>query len=494
MTELPKDIGTSKEVRSKTVCGLYDNNREALGWAIDVVPRGVTIVGNVVFSSTALLTLAKQAAGCETELQPGQIKLPECTKTVYGIRPSSLLTTIMLAVGLCSALLMPIVGAIIDHTSYRRAGGRISAVVMTIITFFQIFISEDTWFFISILQVISAFFYIVHSLMAMAYLPELTDDNKLLTKYTGTYTAWQYGGMVIYLIGIVAAQTIFSITSEVISARIAQIVSFIISLTFFSYAWSVLFRARPVSQIIPENQWILTAGFRKLWRTATTILMKNVSIKWFLVSLAFTESGVSSFSTVAITFLSDQLQFSSSENGIAILLLLFGTIPGALLSTRVSEKLNPVKSLQIALFIWVINTIIAALTLKGPEQGDFTYAFALIWGIATGWTYPMERTIYCTIIPKGQEAEMMGVYSCTTQIISWLPPLVFTALNEAGVNMRVSIASLCIFFGISFGVLFIVEKDYDSAVEKVNNSNVSSEEKVIVVEDGEKSIADRNDE
>ena len=471
-----------KPLGEKTCCGVFDNNREALAWAVDVIPRGVIIMGNVVFAGPALLTLAKRAAGCQTELRPGQLVLEECLNTVKGIRPSSLLTTILTAVGLCTALLMPMIGAIIDHTKYRRAAGRWSALIMTIVTFLQIFISEETWFFIAILNVISAFFYIAHALVAMAYLPELTDDNKKLTKYTGNFTALQYAGMVIYIVGMVAVQQIASIKDEVQAASIAQAVSFVVSLVCFGYAW-ILFRARPASQKVPDHQFLVTAGFKKLWHTATTTVIKNVSIKWFLVSLACTEAAVSSFSTVAVTFMSEVLNFSSQENGIAILVLLIGTVPGALISTVAAERLNPVRSLQIALFIWILNTFLAALIIKGPGQNVALYIFSLIWGLATGWTYPMERTIYCTIIPKGQEAELMGVYLCTSTIIQWLPPLVFTAINEAGINMRVSIATLCFFFGISFIVLFIVGRDYDNAVEKVKrgsevSTDVDSEEDI----------------
>lgn len=146
----------------------------------------------------------------------------------------------------------------------------------------------------------------------MAYLPELTDDNKKLTKYTGNFTALQYAGMVIYIVGMVAVQQIASIKDEVQAASIAQAVSFVVSLVCFGYAW-ILFRARPASQKVPDHQFLVTAGFKKLWHTATTTVIKNVSIKWFLVSLACTEAAVSSFSTVAVTFMSEVLNFSSQD-------------------------------------------------------------------------------------------------------------------------------------------------------------------------------------
>jgi hypothetical protein len=42
-------------------------------------------------------------------------KIPECNETVYGIKPSSLLTTYTMVVGVISSATLPLIGAIIDH-------------------------------------------------------------------------------------------------------------------------------------------------------------------------------------------------------------------------------------------------------------------------------------------------------------------------------------------------------------------------------------------
>jgi len=458
------DVNAELSIKEKTFCGLYGGNREAFGWALDVIPRGLTLIGNVVFTNTALLRLARIAAGCQVDLEEGQIELPECTNTVYGIRPSSLLTTLMTAIGICSALLMPIVGATIDHTKYRRAVGRISAIIMTGVTFCQIYISQQTWFFIAICQVISAFFFIVHTLAALAYLPELTDDTNLLTKWTGSFTAIQYGFMTIYLIAVVALQIVFQL-EEIQTARLAQSISFVVSSLFFGYSWVFCFKPRPISSQIPENEFLILAGFRKLYKTGKTFVAKNDCLKYFLVSVAFTEAAVSSFTTVAITFMTYKLQFSSNQNGLSIFCLLIGTCPGAWLSTKAAEKWSPVRSFQCALFLWIVNTLVFSFVVKGPEHANVSYIFGFIWGLATGWTYPMERLIYCTIIPKGQEAELMGVYICNASILSWLPPLVFTAMNESGISMNISFASLSFFFLFAFLCQIKVGRNYENAVE-----------------------------
>jgi MFS-type transporter involved in bile tolerance (Atg22 family) len=40
------------------------------------------------------------------------------------------------------------------------------------------------------------------------------------------------------------------------------------------------------------------------------------------------------------------------------------------------------------------------------------------------------------LIPRGQEAEMMGLFIFVGQALVWLPPLFFGVLNEAGASMK----------------------------------------------------------
>ena len=39
------------------------------------------------------------------------------------------------------------------------------------------------------------------------------------------------------------------------------------------------------------------------------------------------------------------------------------------------------------------------------------------------------------IVPAGQESELSGFFLYCTQILSWLPNLIFTVMNEASINL-----------------------------------------------------------
>lgn len=429
-------------------------------------------MGAAVFVSTALLKLAKEAAGCETESPNNDdaYVVPECNEKIFGMRPTSLLTNIVMISGLASASLMPLVGSLIDHTPYRRMVGRVSAICLAFLIFLQIYALRYAWFLAAVIQVAVAFLYSVHLCAVYAYLPELTHNTETLVAYTSRFTAAQYGASVAFLLTMVGILRIAGIGygQEVLAAQVSQTSVFLLVSVFFGIAWSGLFKKREASQSVPEGTTLINAGFVKLFRTAREISTYHRALKWFLVSAAMTQSATTSFSSIAITYMTDQLHFGPGENAIAILLLLIFAVPGAKLAQILTRWITPIQSLKCCLLLWMIATASASFVLRGKGQEMAAYAFAVVWGLCMGWVYPTEKALYCSIIPGGQDAELMGVYICACQIFSWLPPFVFTAMNEAGFSMRAGLFSLSGYYFVSFAVLHTLIGNYGDAVQHAN--------------------------
>ena len=447
----------------------YGGNVEALGWALDGIGRSVSFIAAAVFVGTALLNLAKQAAGCETEIPEGETTLPECNGKVYGIRPSSLLTTYSTVVGLVSSAMLPLVGSFIDHSRHRREAGRITALLLCVLLVPLVFVSEKTWFALAIILLIVAFLGWIHTSVAFAYLPELTDDETELVKLTASFTIVQYASTFIFLVVMIGLLYILGLTDdEVVSARIAQSVSAVVTSIVFVWAWT-LFGERPAFQEVPPGSSIWSAGFKKVYHTTIRIYRNFSSLKWFFVGIAFGEAASQSLATIAITYLTDVMALNSTENGIAILLLFIGSVPGALISKKFALCLNALWSAKVSVGIMAAITGLAALFLTGPGQQVRVYCIAFGWGIGTGWKYTAERCIVCQIIPEGQDAELMGYYLFAGQILIWLPSLIFTIINEQGVNMRIGIASVGGFFLVALFAYFLMGT-YAEAIRIANEN------------------------
>ena len=317
-TTMPSTVTTDRDDETKADHSSTQEDDEVLGWTMDAAARGVAIMGTAVFVSSELLKLAKEAAGCSTDLQ-GEAWMGECYNRIHGMRPSSILTNIVMIVGLCSAVMMPFIGSIIDHTPYRRAVGSFSAACMVFFILLQMIVLQERWFSAAILQIFIAFSYTVHLCAVYAYLPELTDNQEKMVQYAAKFSAAQYSGSVGFLIVMIGILSWINKGDRFNTATLSQTVVFIICGSCFGYAWTRLFRPRPASQVVPENRTLLSSGFWKIYETGQTILLYHSAIKWFLVAAAFSEAATTTFSTIAITYMTEQLGFDSRENGIAIL-------------------------------------------------------------------------------------------------------------------------------------------------------------------------------
>jgi MFS-type transporter involved in bile tolerance (Atg22 family) len=411
-----------------------------------------------------MLRLAKEAAGCQTTVPEGETKVPECDGKVYGIRPSSLLTTYTIVIGIASAALMPLMGSIVDYTTKRRLLGRIWATAYTVLFIPQCFISESTWFMVAILQVIISFLGWGHSLLVYAYLPELSDDEQTLNKFTANFTVVEFSSTVIFLGTIVGLASIFGIQdNDVATARLGHSIAFLISAACFAISWT-LFKRKPASHSLSPNASLWTEGFKQVWRTSVRIHRRYPSLRWFYIAAALGNAAVNSLAIIALTYLTDTLLMTSFENGIAFIILLLGSIPGGLLSGwYISRSHNAVGSSILSTFILIVNTSLAPAILTGPGQQVRAFCIAALWGAGAGWKTTSDKLLASMLIPSGQDAELMGMFLFSGQSLVWIPPLIFTGMNEAGVSQRANVAFLNVYFVLSV-IAYLCMGDYRAAV------------------------------
>jgi len=454
---------------------LYHGNEEALAWALDGVGRAVPFIGSGAFFGTALIRIAKEAAGCATEPPFGETLIPPCDEKIYGIKPSSILTTYTMIVGVSSAALLPVMGAIIDYTPHRLIVGQVVSALFCILLLPQIFLNEDNFFALAMVQVVNSVVGWAQTAITYAYLPELTPDELVLNDYTRSYTMAFFLSMVVYLAIVIGGVSIAGDgDDDILTVRVGMSLAFVVSVALLSLSWTKLFGSRDRMHKLPDDRSLWTAGFVQLWNTSKHIAINYRALKWFYVAIAMSDAGLQALATISVTYLTDTLQFSARENGIAILLILLGSVPGAALSNFVTRKLDPIKSSNLALVALMIVTSAAAFILKEPGQQMETYLIAFVWGIGTGWKWTCDRLVASSIIPDGQDAELMGVFLFSGQCLSWIPPLVFTAINESGVDQRIGLASLNGFFLLSM-LCYFLTRGYAIARQEVDRESAFSD-------------------
>ena len=119
----------------------------------------------------------------------------------------------------------------------------------------------------------------------------------------------------------------------------------------------------------------------------------------------------------------------------------------------------------------IVDVAFFVTFLTGPGQQLGAYIMFCFIGVAGGWKYTMDRLISSSIIPEGQDTELMGLYLFSGQCLSWLPLMVFTIMNESHISLRISTATLVVYIVISLIFLCMIGT-YANARAEVNRDTV----------------------
>jgi UMF1 family MFS transporter len=115
-------------------------------------------------------------------------------------------------------------------------------------------------------------------------------------------------------------------------------------------------------------------------------------------------------------------------------------------------------------------TALMSVFVRGPEQLHLFYLLSAAIGVIFGWLVATERVLFCTLAPVGQEAEMMGLILCVHSAAAWLPPLLFSVINEAGFSLQWALASQDVIYGLAI-VTSLGVGNYETAVQQARDTS-----------------------
>jgi UMF1 family MFS transporter len=415
-----------------------------------------------IFLATAFIYLASEQAGCLDE--EGEV-LDSCDERVHGQSPTALIANIAVFSGLLSAFFMPFAGAAVDYTPYRRRIGAAVAALMMCIQAAQIATISSTWFAMAILQAINGFLYQVQILSSYAYLPEICLDvgESTMVQFNAAFTMVQFGAQALFLLVVTAFGLGFDF-DDVQTGHLGQAVNTVWSGFFFAISWWMM-PSVPASHELPQGRTLLTQSFVQVWDTSKHIWRNYAhSLRWFFLALVFAESAVNAFTTLSVVFLDEQIGMSGSEIGVFFIIALLGTLPGSAAGAWITHRSNPNISWRLSMLTTVVVAIVGAFLLD-EDRKAISYVWGLCIGICLGWFYPVENTFFSMLLPKGQEAELAGFYVYSTQVLGWLPPLIFSILVEQDVNQKFGILALQGFFVIAILILSLIPSWKQAVVE-----------------------------
>ena len=203
---------------------------------------------------------------------------------------------------------------------------------------------------------------------------------------------------------------------------------------------------------VPERS-ILTNGFyelKKVW-----IQLKHYPIlKRYLTSFFFYNMGVQTVMYLATYFASGELQLTTTQLIITVLIIQLVAIGGALIFSRISDRIGNIKTLSILILIW-IGICIFAYFVRTANQ---FYGLAFTVGMVMGGIQSMSRSTYSKLLPPTKDtASYFSFYDVCDKIGTVIGTLSFGYVSEFFGGMRNSVLALMVFFIIGGILLLFVD-------------------------------------
>ena len=348
--------------------------------------------------------------------------------------------------------------------------------MIVVIQAIQIGTIASTWFPMAILQAIAGFLYMVLILAIFAYQPDLARQvgEAKMTKFQGNFGSLQFGLEVVFLVVAWGLSVLLKFNGggedAVRLAHVTQAMDVIWSIPTGILTWRLLPHV-PASRTLPEKQRLWSAGFKQNWQTVKRIHRDfRKSLFLFLVGSIFAEASAAAFTSVAVIYLAEVIGLSSSQVAIFFIVALIAFVPGTQLASVVASKINPKNSLIISLTLLAIVSIVGAMTLgKGTVVGAYVWGCAV--GILLGWFYPTEAVVFALCLPKGQDSELAGFFVYSTQILVWLPPLIFSALVNAGIDQNWGVVAVAV-FGLIGVAVFCLMPSWSQVLAEVGKHDI----------------------
>jgi UMF1 family MFS transporter len=253
----------------------------------------------------------------------------------------------------------------------------------------------------------------------------------------------------------------FGISDATFPARLSFL---LVGVWWFGFAQMSL---RRLPNSIPagggQSRGLLTSGYRelqKVWQQLTHIPV----LKRFLVSFFFYNMGVQTVMLAATLYGKSELGIPTQNLIIAILLIQLIAVPGAIIISRLSEKIGNFQALIVCVIVW-IGICYGGYIL--PHKGVYEfYALAAVVGFVMGGIQALSRSTYSKLMPVTRDtASFFSFFDVTEKIAIVIGMFSFGFINELTGSQRSSVLALMVFFIIGLLLLF-----YTLAAKKLRQS------------------------
>lgn len=257
-----------------------------------------------------------------------------------------------------------------------------------------------------------------------------------------------------------------TITGEAnyLNVRIAFLLT---GIWWFGFALIPLSRL-PKPPVTDKPNRALAAGYlelKKVWQEVKHLPV----LKRFLASFFFYNMGVQTVMLVAALYGKSELGIPLDNLIISIIIIQLVAIPGAIVISRLSERIGNLRALMICVAFWVGDCIYGYL-LPAKDINQF-YILATLVGFVMGGIQSLSRSTYSKLMPPTKDTtSFFSFYDVTEKIAIVIGMFSFGYITELAGSQRNAVLALISFFVIGFFfLLYTLRTQMSKANETVHD-------------------------
>ncbi len=327
--------------------------------------------------------------------------------------------------------------------------------------------SGDVWFTV-ILYICTQVCFVGANVFYDAFLPHIASEDKMDSVSAKGYAYGYVGGSIQFGIALALVSLHERIgIDQVLAVRIGM------AMTGIWWAGWTLFTVKYLKEVksdekLPEKYSKMPKLFAYLSlgidRTINTVRkignFRQLTI--FVIAYMAYNDGAHTVTSMAAIYGKDELGLGTTDLMVTLLLVQVVAIGGALVFSRIANRIGARRAVMISLVLWS-GVVIYAYFIQTVTE---FFVLGMIVGVVLGGTQALSRSFYGAMIPENASAEFYGFFSVFSKFSAIWGPFIFGFIKQATGQARLAIISLIVFFIVGFILLAFVN-DEKAKVEKL---------------------------
>jgi UMF1 family MFS transporter len=348
-------------------------------------------------------------------------------------------------------LMAPVLGAIADSLSRRKAMLFGFAFLGILMTAGLSLVGQGDWLLAAMLYVVSMIGFSGSNVFYDSLLPFVSSNDDIDRVSALGFSLGYLGGGLLLSVNVLMTMhpSWFGLVDNISAVRLSFL---IVACWWAVFSLPLMFLVKEPRQISagrPEHY--IGQGFVRIWHTLHEIrALHNIWV--FLIAYWLYIDGIDTIMRMAVDY-GLSLGFEQNSLIAALLITQFVGFPSAIAFGWLGSLFGPKTGIITGLVIYMVVTVWASLMNTALEF----YILALMIGLAQGGVQALSRSLYARMIPENRTAEFFGFYNMLGKSAAIIGPVMMGWIGLMTESSRIGLMSLLVLFILGSAVLLNVK-------------------------------------